>query len=171
MVSSWIRIRLISMGTSSTREIPSSGHTQGSASKASMEDEEVVVGGLSKESHAAAAAGIHPGEVKIADDRGIAVNTAHLGGPTGECAARKGPHGQEGYLREGSAEPLQLTLKRARVRTTSVRTSCSNRLGLVRSPISEQRATIRRRTQKDLRKRMARRSGMVIDLRTIRAAC
>src|SRR5260370_31513479 len=100
-------------------KISSSGQYSGVGIEVSMEDEEVVV--VSPfEGSPAAAAGIHPGDV-IATIDGIAVNTATLAHTLRRMRGKEGPTVKIGIFRQGSAEPLQFTLKRARVELRSVR--------------------------------------------------
>src|SRR6202142_4135076 len=94
-------------------KISSSGQYSGVGIEVSMEDEEVVV--VSPfEGSPAAAAGIRPGDV-IASIDGIPVNTTTLADTIGRMRGQEGTSVKIGILREGSAEPLQFTLKRSRV--------------------------------------------------------
>jgi carboxyl-terminal processing protease len=131
-----------------------------------MEDEEVVV--VSPfEGSPAAAAGIHPGDV-IATIDGIAVNTTTLADTIGRMRGKEGTTVKIGILREGSAEPLQFTLKRARVELRSVRAELLEPgMGYVRvSQFSETTGDDLDAALKDLRKRNgAALKGLVLDLR------
>jgi carboxyl-terminal processing protease len=147
-------------------KISSSGQYSGVGIEVSMEDEEVVV--VSPfEGSPAAAAGIHPGDV-IATIDGIAVNTATLADTIGRMRGKEGTTVKIGILREGSAEPLQFTLKRARVELRSVRAELLEPgMGYVRvSQFSETTGDDLDAALKDLRKRNgAALKGLVLDLR------
>ncbi len=100
-------------------KISSSGEYSGVGLEVSMEDDQVVV--VSPfDGSPAAAAGIRPGDV-IATIDGVAVNTAALGDTIDRMRGKEGTAVRIGILREGSDEPLQFTLKRARVELHSVR--------------------------------------------------
>ena len=147
-------------------KISSSGQYSGVGIEVSMEDEEVVV--VSPfEGSPAAAAGIHPGDV-IATIDGIAVNTATLADTIGRMRGKEGTTVKIGILREGSAEPLQFTLKRARVELRSVRAELLEPgMGYVRvSQFSETTGDDLDAALKDLRKRNGvALKGLVLDLR------
>jgi carboxyl-terminal processing protease len=147
-------------------KISSSGQYSGVGIEVSMEDEEVVV--VSPfEGSPAAAAGIHPGDV-IATIDGIPVNTSTLADTIGRMRGKEGTTVKIGILREGSAEPLQFTLKRARVELRSVRAELLEPgMGYVRvSQFSETTGDDLDAALKDLRKRNgAALKGLVLDLR------
>ncbi len=147
-------------------KISSSGQYSGVGIEVSMEDEEVVV--VSPfEGSPAAAAGIHPGDV-IATIDGIAVNTATLADTIGRMRGKEGTTVKIGILREAGAEPLQFTLKRARVELRSVRAELLEPgMGYVRvSQFSETTGDDLDAALKDLRKRNgAALKGLVLDLR------
>jgi len=147
-------------------KISSSGQYSGVGIEVSMEDEEVVV--VSPfEGSPAAAAGIHPGDV-IATIDGIPVNTTTLADTIGRMRGKEGTTVKIGILREGSAEPLQFTLKRARVELRSVRAELLEPgMGYVRvSQFSETTGDDLDAALKDLRKRNgAALKGLVLDLR------
>ena len=147
-------------------KISSSGQYSGVGIEVSMEDEEVVV--VSPfEGSPAAAAGIRPGDV-IATIDGIPVNTTTLADTIGRMRGKEGTTVKIGILREGSAEPLQFTLKRARVELRSVRAELLEPgMGYVRvSQFSETTGDDLDAALKDLRKRNgAALKGLVLDLR------
>jgi len=147
-------------------KISSSGQYSGVGIEVSMEDEEVVV--VSPfEGSPAAAAGIRPGDV-IATIDGIPVNTNTLADTIGRMRGKEGTTVKIGILREGSAEPLQFTLKRARVELRSVRAELLEPgMGYVRvSQFSETTGDDLDAALKDLRKRNgAALKGLVLDLR------
>jgi len=147
-------------------KISSSGQYSGVGIEVSMEDEEVVV--VSPfEGSPAAAAGIRPGDV-IATIDGIPVNTTTLADTIGRMRGKEGTTVKIGILREGSAEPLQFTLKRARVELRSVRAELLEPgMGYVRvSQFSETTGDDLDASLKDLRKRNgAALKGLVLDLR------
>ncbi len=147
-------------------KISSSGQYSGVGIEVSMEDEEVVV--VSPfEGSPAAAAGIRPGDV-IATIDGIPVNTNTLADTIGRMRGKEGTTVKIGILREGSAEPLQFTLKRARVELRSVRAELLEPgMGYVRvSQFSETTGDDLDAALKDLRKRNGTAlKGLVLDLR------
>jgi carboxyl-terminal processing protease len=147
-------------------KISSSGQYSGVGIEVSMEDEEVVV--VSPfEGSPAAAAGIRPGDV-IATIDGIPVNTTTLADTIGRMRGKEGTTVKIGILREGSPEPLQFTLKRARVELRSVRAELLEPgMGYVRvSQFSETTGDDLDASLKDLRKRNgAPLKGLVLDLR------
>ena len=147
-------------------KISSSGQYSGIGIEVSMEDEEVVV--VSPfDGSPAAAAGIRPGDV-IATIDGIPVNTNTLADTIGRMRGKEGTTVKIGILREGSAEPLQFTLKRARVELRSVRAELLEPgMGYVRvSQFSETTGDDLDAALKDLRKRNgAALKGLVLDLR------
>ena len=147
-------------------KISSSGQYSGVGIEVSMEDQEVVV--VSPfEGSPAAAAGIRPGDV-IATIDGIPVNTNTLADTIGRMRGKEGTTVKIGILREGSAEPLQFTLKRARVELRSVRAELLEPgMGYVRvSQFSETTGDDLDAALKDLRKRNGTAlKGLVLDLR------
>src|SRR5277367_5800719 len=147
-------------------KISSSGQYSGVGIEVSMEDEEVVV--VSPfDGSPAAAAGIRPGDV-IATIDGIAVNTTTLADTIGRMRGKEGTSVKIGILREGSAEPLQFTLKRSRVDLHSVRAELLEPgMGYVRiSQFCENTGDDLEAALKDLRKRNgAALKGLVLDLR------
>src|SRR5271170_7808428 len=99
-------------------KISSSGQYSGVGIEVSMEDEEVVV--VSPfEGSPAAEAGIRSGDV-IATIDGVPVNTTTLADTIGRMRGKEGTSVKVGILREGSTEPLIVTLKRSRVELHSV---------------------------------------------------
>jgi carboxyl-terminal processing protease len=147
-------------------KILSTGEYSGVGIEVSMEDEEVVV--VSPfEGSPAAAAGIHSGDV-IATIDGVPVNTTTLADTIGRMRGKEGTTVKIGILREGSAEPLQFTLKRSRVELHSVRSELLEPgMGYVRiSQFSESTGDDLDAALKDLRKRNgAPLKGLVLDLR------
>ncbi len=100
-------------------KISSSVGYSGVGIEVSMEDDQVVV--VSPfEGSPAAAAGIRTGDV-IASIDGVPVNTTALADTIGRMRGKEGTTVKIGILREGSAEPLQFTLKRSRVELHSVK--------------------------------------------------
>ena len=147
-------------------KISSSGQYSGVGIEVSMEDEEVVV--VSPlEGSPAAQAGIRPGDI-IATIDGIPVNTTSLADTIGRMRGKEGTSVKIGVLREGSAEPLQFTLKRSRVELRSVKAELLEPgMGYVRiSQFSETTGDDLDAALKDLRKRNgAALKGLVLDLR------
>ena len=147
-------------------KISSSGQYSGVGIEVSMEDDEVIV--VSPfEGSPAAAAGIRSGDI-IATIDGIPVNTTTLADTIGRMRGKEGTSVKIGILREGSAEPLQFTLKRARVELRSVRSELLEPgMGYVRiSQFSETTADDLDAALKDLRKHNAAPlKGLVLDLR------
>jgi carboxyl-terminal processing protease len=147
-------------------KISSSGEYSGVGIEVSMEDDEVVV--VSPfEGSPAAAAGIRSGDI-IATIDGIPVNTTTLADTIGRMRGKEGTSVKIGILREGGAEPLQFTLKRARVELRSVRSELLEPgMGYVRiSQFSETTADDLDAALKDLRKHNAAPlKGLVLDLR------
>ena len=147
-------------------KISSSGQYSGVGIEVSMEDEEVVVV-APFEGSPAAAAGIRSGDV-IASIDGIPVNTATLADTIGRMRGQEGTSVKIGILREGSAEPLQFTLKRSRVELRSVKAELLEPgLGYLRiSQFSETTGDDVEAALKDLRKRNGSAlKGLVLDLR------
>jgi len=99
-------------------KISSSGEYSGVGIEVSMEDGEVVVV-TPLDGSPAAAAGIRPGDV-IATIDGVAVNTSTLADTIDRMRGKEGTSVKVGILREGSTEPLIVTLKRSRVEVHSV---------------------------------------------------
>ena len=147
-------------------KISSSGQYSGVGIEVSMEDEQVVV--VSPfEGSPAALAGIRPGDV-IATIDGIPVNTSNLADTIGRMRGKEGTTVKIGILREGSEEPLQITLKRSRVELRSVKSELLEPgMGYVRiSQFSETTGDDLEAALKDLRKRNgAALKGLVLDLR------
>ncbi|MGC1520828.1 MAG: S41 family peptidase [Steroidobacteraceae bacterium] len=147
-------------------KISSSGQYSGVGIEVSMEDEEVVV--VSPlEGSPAAQAGIRPGDI-IATIDGVPVNTTSLADTIGRMRGKEGTTVKIGVLREGSAEPLQFTLKRSRVELRSVKSELLEPgMGYVRiSQFSETTGDDLDAALKDLRKRNgAALKGLVLDLR------
>jgi carboxyl-terminal processing protease len=147
-------------------KISSSGQYSGVGIEVSMEDEEVVV--VSPfEGSPAAAAGIRTGDV-ISSIDGIPVNTTNLADTIGRMRGKEGTSIKIGILRQGSAEPLQFTLKRSRVELRSVRAELLEPgMGYLRiSQFSETTGDDVEAALKDLRKRNgAALKGLVLDLR------
>jgi carboxyl-terminal processing protease len=147
-------------------KISSSGQYSGVGIEVSMEDEQVVV--VSPfEGSPAAAAGIRSGDV-IATIDGVAVNTTTLTDTIGRMRGKEGTSVKIGILRDGSAEPLQFTLKRSRVELRSVKSELLEPgMGYVRiSQFSETTGDDLDTALKDLRKRNAAPlKGLVLDLR------
>lgn len=147
-------------------KISSSGQYSGIGIEVSMEEEEVVV--VSPfEGSPAAAAGIRSGDV-IATIDGIPVNTTTLSDTIGRMRGKEGTSVTIGILRDGSAEPLQFTLKRSRVELRSVKAELLEPgMGYVRiSQFSETTGDDLDAALKDLRKRNAAAlKGLVLDLR------
>jgi carboxyl-terminal processing protease len=147
-------------------KISSSGQYSGVGIEVSMEDDEVVV--VSPlEGSPAAQAGIRPGDI-IATIDGVPVNTTSLADTIGRMRGKEGTSVKIGVLREGSAEPLQFTLKRSRVELRSVKAELLEPgMGYVRiSQFSETTGDDLDAALKDLRKRNgAALKGLVLDLR------
>jgi len=147
-------------------KISSSGQYSGVGIEVSMEDEEVVV--VSPfEGSPAAAAGIRSGDV-IATIDGIPVNNTTLADTIGRMRGKEGTSVRIGILREGSAEPLQFTLKRSRVELRSVKSELLEPgIGYVRiSQFSETTGDDLDAALKDLRKPNGTPlKGLVLDLR------
>ncbi len=147
-------------------KISSSGQYSGVGIEVSMEDEEVVV--VSPlEGSPAAEAGIRSGDI-IATIDGIPVNNTTLSDTIGRMRGKEGTLVKIGILREGSAEPLQFTLKRSRVELRSVKSELLEPgMGYVRiSQFSETTGDDLEAALSGLRKRNAAPlKGLVLDLR------
>jgi len=132
----------------------------------SMEDEEVVV--VSPfEGSPAAVAGIRSGDI-ISTIDGVPVNTTTLADTIGRMRGKEGTTVKIGILRQGSAEPMQFTLKRSRVELRSVKSELLEPgMGYVRiSQFSETTGDDLNAALKDLHKRNgAKLLGLVLDLR------
>jgi carboxyl-terminal processing protease len=99
-------------------KISSSGEYSGVGIEVSMEDGQVVVV-APLDGSSAAAAGIRAGDV-IATIDGVPVNTTTLADTIGRMRGKEGTFVKVGILREGSTEPMIVTLKRARIELHSV---------------------------------------------------
>jgi carboxyl-terminal processing protease len=99
-------------------KISSSGQYSGVGIEVSMEDGQVVVV-APLDGSPAAIAGIRSGDV-IATIDGVQVSTTTLADTIGRMRGKEGTSVKIGILREGSTEPLQITLKRSRVQLHSV---------------------------------------------------
>jgi carboxyl-terminal processing protease len=99
-------------------KISSSGQYSGVGIEVSMEDGQVVVI-APLDGSPAAVAGIRSGDV-IATIDDVPVNTTALADTIGRMRGKEGTSVKIGILREGSTEPLQITLKRSRVLLHSV---------------------------------------------------
>jgi carboxyl-terminal processing protease len=147
-------------------KISSSGQYSGVGVEVSLEDDQVVV--VSPfEGSPAAEAGIRSGDV-IATIDGVAVNTSALADTIGRMRGKEGTSVTIGIVREGSAEPLQFTLKRSRVELRSVKAELLEPgMGYVRiSQFSETTGDDLNAALKDLRKgNGAALKGLVLDMR------
>lgn len=147
-------------------KISSSGGYSGVGIEVSMEDDQVVV--VSPfEGSPAAVAGIRTGDV-IASIDGVPVNTTALADTIGRMRGKEGTTVKIGILREGSAEPLQFTLKRSRVELHSVKFELPEPgFGYVRiAEFSETTGDDTVRALRELRKRNGGAlKGLVLDLR------
>ncbi|HXA34751.1 MAG TPA: S41 family peptidase [Steroidobacteraceae bacterium] len=147
-------------------KISSSGQYSGIGIEVSMEDEEVVV--VSPfEGSPAAVAGIRSGDI-ISTIDGVPVNTTTLADTIGRMRGKEGTTVKIGILRQGSAEPMQFTLKRSRVELRSVKSELLEPgMGYVRiSQFSETTGDDLNAALKDLHKRNgAKLLGLVLDLR------
>ena len=99
-------------------KISSSGEYSGVGIEVSMEDGQVVVV-APLDGSPAAAAGIRSGDV-IATIDGVVVNPTTLTDTIGRMRGKEGTTVKVGILREGSTEPIVVTLKRSRVELHSV---------------------------------------------------
>jgi carboxyl-terminal processing protease len=99
-------------------KISSSGQYSGVGIEVSLEDGQVVVV-APFDGSPAAEAGIRSGDI-IATIDGVPVNTTTLADTIGRMRGKEGTSVKIGIIREGSAEPLQFTLKRSRVQLHSV---------------------------------------------------
>jgi carboxyl-terminal processing protease len=147
-------------------KISSSGQYSGVGIEVSMEDEQVVV--VSPfDGSPAAAAGIRSGDV-IATIDGVPVNTTTLADTIGRMRGKEGTSIKIGILRQGSTEPLEFTLKRARVELHSVRSELPEPgFGYLRiAEFSETTGDDTVAALRELRKRNgAALKGLVLDLR------
>jgi carboxyl-terminal processing protease len=147
-------------------KISSSGQYSGVGIEVSMEDEQVVV--VSPfDGSPAAVAGIRSGDV-IATIDGVPVNTTTLADTIGRMRGKEGTTIKIGILRPGSTEPLEFTLKRARVELHSVRSELPEPgFGYVRiAEFSETTGDDTVAALRELRKRNgAALKGLVLDLR------
>jgi carboxyl-terminal processing protease len=147
-------------------KISSSGQYSGVGIEVSMEDDQVVV--VSPfDGSPAAAAGIRSGDV-IASIDGVPVNTTTLSDTIGRMRGKEGTSIKIGILRQGSTEPLEFTLKRARVELHSVRSELpESGYGYVRiAEFSETTGEDTVAALRELRKRNgAALKGLVLDLR------
>lgn len=100
-------------------KISSSGQYSGVGIEVSMEDDQVVVI-APFDGSPAAAAGIRSGDV-IATIDDVPVSNTTLSDTIGRMRGKEGTTIKIGILRPGSTEPLEFTLKRARVELHSVR--------------------------------------------------
>src|ERR1700761_164218 len=99
-------------------KISSSGEYSGVGIEVAMEDGQVVVV-APLDGSSAAEAGIRAGDV-IATIDNVPVNTTTLADTIGRMRGKEGTTVKGGVVRQGSAEPLQFTLKRSRVQLHSV---------------------------------------------------
>jgi carboxyl-terminal processing protease len=99
-------------------KISSSGEYSGVGIEVAMEDGQVVVV-APLDGSSAAEAGIRAGDV-IATIDNVPVNTTTLADTIGRMRGKEGTTVKVGIVREGNPEPLQFTLKRARVQLHSV---------------------------------------------------
>jgi carboxyl-terminal processing protease len=147
-------------------KISSSGEYSGVGLEVSMEDDQVVV--ISPfDGSPAAVAGIRPGDV-IASIDGIPVNTSTLTDTIGRMRGKAGTPIKIGILRQGSALPLEFTIKRGRVELHSVRSDLPEPgYGYLRiAEFSETTGEDTVAALRDLRKRNAGPlQGLVLDLR------
>ncbi len=100
-------------------KISSSGRYFGVGIDLSIEDEQVVVI-APFDGSPAALAGIRSGDIIVTID-GIPVNTSTLADTIGRMRGAEGSAVKIGIMREGNAEPMIFTLKRARVDLRSVK--------------------------------------------------
>jgi carboxyl-terminal processing protease len=147
-------------------KISSSGQYSGVGIEVSMEDDQVVV--VSPfDGSPAAVAGIRSGDV-IATIDGVPVNTTTLADTIGRMRGKEGTTIKIGVLRAGSTEPLEFTLKRARVELHSVRSELPEAgIGYLRiAEFSETTGDDTLAALRDLRKRNGGAlKGLVLDLR------
>jgi carboxyl-terminal processing protease len=147
-------------------KISSSGQYSGVGIEVSMEDDQVVV--VSPfDGSPAAAAGIRSGDV-IATIDGVTVSSTTLGDTIGRMRGKEGTSIKIGILRAGNTEPLEFTLKRARVELHSVRSELAEPgYGYLRiAEFSETTGDDTVAALHDLRKRNGGAlKGLVLDLR------
>jgi carboxyl-terminal processing protease len=147
-------------------KISSSGEYSGVGLEVSMEDEQVVVI-APFDGSPAAQAGIHSGDVIVMID-GVPVNATNLSDTIGRMRGKEGTSVRIGIERDGSAEPLQFTVKRQRVELHSVRWELPQAgYGYVRiAQFSDSTGGELTDALRALRKRNgARLQGLVLDLR------
>jgi carboxyl-terminal processing protease len=147
-------------------KISSSGEYSGVGIEVSMEDGQVVVV-APLDGSPAAQAGIRSGDV-IATIDGVPVNTTTLADTIGRMRGKEGTQVKIGILREGSTEPLAITLKRSRVQLHSVSSELAEPgYGYVRiAQFSESTGEELSAALKQLRgKNSAPLKGLVLDLR------
>jgi carboxyl-terminal processing protease len=147
-------------------KISSSGEYSGVGLEVSMEDDQVVVI-APFDGSPAAQAGIHSGDVIVMID-GVPVNTNNLSDTIGRMRGKEGTSVRIGIERDGSAEPLQFTVKRQRVELHSVRWELPQAgYGYVRiAQFSDSTGGELTDALRALRKRNgARLQGLVLDLR------
>jgi carboxyl-terminal processing protease len=146
--------------------ISSSGEYSGVGIELSMEDGQVVVV-APLDGSPAARAGVRPGDI-IATIDGVPVNTSTLADAIARMRGKEGTSVRLGIVREGSGEPLQITLKRSRVELTSVRSELLEPgFGFVRiSEFSENTGDELSKALKSLRQQNAGPlKGLLLDLR------
>jgi carboxyl-terminal processing protease len=147
-------------------KISSSGQYSGVGIEVSMEDDEVVVV-TPFDGSPAAAAGIRTGDVITSID-GVPVNPNTLSDTIGRMRGKEGTAIKIGILRPGNTEPLEFTLKRARVELHSVRSELAEPgFGYLRiAEFSETTGDDTVSALRDLRKRNGGPlKGLVLDLR------
>jgi carboxyl-terminal processing protease len=106
-------------------KISSSGEYSGVGMEVSMEDGQVVVV-APLDGSPAAQAGIRAGDIIVTID-GVPVNSTTLNDTIGRMRGKEGSTVRIGIVREGSAEPMQFTLKRSKVELHSVKAELPER--------------------------------------------
>jgi carboxyl-terminal processing protease len=147
-------------------KISSSGRYSGVGIELSIEDDQVVVI-APFDGSPAAQAGIRSGDIIVTID-GIPVNTNTLADTIGRMRGAEGTSVKIGIMREGNAEPMLFTLKRARVDLHSVRAEMLEPgYAYIRiSQFSETTGDDLNASMKDLRKHNgAPLKGLVLDMR------
>src|SRR5450755_51419 len=147
-------------------KISTSGQYSGVGIEVSLEDGQVVVI-TPLDGSPAADAGIRPGDV-IATIDGVAVNANTLSDTIERMRGKEGTEVKIGIMREGSAEPLQFTLKRSRVQLHSVKAELpESGYGYVRiAQFSDATGDELRGALRELRKRNGGPlKGLVLDMR------